>query len=235
MGTTGQENRETNQQADVNRFALLLGIVVLIIVLLGMVGLPGPDGGSGVLMRVALSVLAGGVLLVALRIARVSRQHQRWYGRAVSVLLVVSIVGVLLTSHPLLGKIVAFVWLLLVITAPVLVLKQVLASESVTIQTILGAITVYLLIGVSLALVAIAMQPSFGFFEEAPRSTAYVYFSFVTITTIGYGDLSPFTDGARMVSVAFAVVAQMYLVIVVARLVSIWKPDEQKRSQGSDQ
>jgi hypothetical protein len=223
MRSASERPRDTNQQEAVRRFAVLLGIVVLIIGLLGLVGLPDQDE-DGILMRIVLTVLAGGVLLIALRIARVSRQRQRWFEMAVSVLLVVSIIGVLFTSHPVLAQILSFFWLLLVIASPILVLKQVLSSDEVTAQTILGAIVVYLLIGVSLTLVAIAMEQSVGFFEEVPRSTAYVYFAFVTITTIGYGDLSPFTDGARMMSVAFAVVAQMYLVIVVARLVSIWKP-----------
>jgi hypothetical protein len=235
MPSIRQRSRNVNQEADVSGFALLLVIIAVIIGLLGLVGLPSTSEGTGVLMRIALSVLAGGVLVATLRISRVSRRHQRWVATAVTALLVVSIFGVMLTSHPFLAQIVSFLWILLVIAAPVLVLRQVLSSETVTAQTILGAITVYLLIGVSLSFFAIAMQQSVGFFAETPRSTAYVYFAFVTITTIGYGDLSPYTDGARMVSVAFAVTAQMYLVIVVARLVTIWRPDTTKRHPGDSQ
>jgi len=235
MPSTRRQSHNDNSQAGVRGFALLLVIIALIIGLLGLVGLPSSSDDTGILMRIVLTVLAGGVLVATLRIARVSRQHQQWVAMAVSVLLVVSIIGVVLTSHPILGQTVSFMWVVLVIAAPVLVLRQVLASETVTAQTILGAITVYLLIGVSLSFVAIAMQQSFGFFEEVPRSTAYVYFAFVTITTIGYGDLSPYTDGARMASVAFAVAAQMYLVIVVARLVTIWRPQTTKPDSGSSQ
>ena len=235
MPSTRRQTRNANQQASVGGFALLMAIVVLIIGLLGMVGLPDHSDDTGILMRIVLTVLAGGVLMATLRIARVSLQHQRWFAMAVSVLLVVSIFGVMFSSHPIFGQIVSFLWVLLVITAPVLVLRQVLSADEVTAQTILGAITVYLLIGVSLALIAIAMQQSVGFFADTPRSTAYIYFAFVTITTIGYGDLSPFTDGARMASVAFAVAAQMYLVIVVARLVTIWKKDTSKADPGEDQ
>ncbi|MCL1588125.1 MAG: ion channel [Actinomycetia bacterium] len=235
MPSTRRPSRKANQQASVGGFALLMAIVVVIIGILGLVGLPDSSDDTGILMRIVLTVLAGGVLMSTLRIARVSLQHQRWFAMAVSGLLIVSIIGVMLTSHPIFGQVVSFLWVLLVITAPVLVLRQVLAADNVTVQTILGAITVYLLIGVSLALVAIAMQQSVGFFEEVPRSTAYVYFAFVTITTIGYGDLSPYTDGARMVSVGFAVAAQMYLVIVVARLVTIWRPQTTKPDSGGSQ
>ena len=235
MPSTKRLSRNSDQQADVGRFALLLAIVILIIGLLGLVGLPSHSDDTGILMRIVLTVLAGGVLIAALRIARVSRLHQRWFGIAVTALLVASIFGILLTSHPVYAQIVSFLWVMLIISAPVLVLRRVLAADTVTAQTILGAITVYLLIGVSLTLIAIAMQQSVGFFVETPRSTAYVYFAFVTITTIGYGDLSPFTDGARMASIAFAVAAQMYLVIVVARLVTIWRPSVVDPDPGNDQ
>jgi hypothetical protein len=235
MPSTERQSRNDSYGAEVRGFALLMAIIVVIIGLLGLVGLPSASDETGILMRIVLTVLAGGVLVATLRIAGVSRQHQRWVAIAVSVLLVVSIVGVMLTSHPVLAQVVSFLWVLLVITAPVLVLRRVLMSETVTAQTLLGAITVYLLIGVSLSLVAIAMQQSVGFFEETPRSTAYVYFAFVTITTIGYGDLSPYTDGARMASVGFAVASQMYLVIVVARLVTIWRPRNTKPASGNIQ
>jgi hypothetical protein len=235
MPSTSRQSRKGNHGPGVRGFALLLVIIALIIGLLGLVGLPRDSDDTSVLMRIVLTVLAGGVLVATLRIARVSRQHQQWVAMAVSALVVITIIGMLLTWSPLLVQIISFLWVLLVIAAPVLVLRQVLLSETVTAQTLLGAITVYLLIGVSLTLVAIAMQESVGFFEETPRSTAYVYFAFVTITTIGYGDLSPYTDGARMASVAFAVAAQMYLVIVVARLVTIWRPRTTKPDSGNSQ
>jgi hypothetical protein len=229
-----QKSRDSDQQADVGRFALLLAIVVVIIGLLGLVGSPEASEGTGTLMRVVITILAVSVVIATIRIARISRQNQRWFASLVGVLLVVSIIGFLVTSNPLLGKVISFSWVLLVVSAPLLLLRQVLAADQVTVQTILGSITVYLLLGVALALLAIAMQDSAGFFEVEPRPTAYIYFAFVTITTLGYGDLAPFTDAARMVSVMAAVIAQMYLVIVVARLVSIWRPARNTNDPGED-
>jgi hypothetical protein len=203
---------------------VLLVIVVAIIVVLALVGLPRQSDDAGVFVRIVTSSLAAAVILATLRIAKVSQRHERAFGSIIISVVLVAIVGSALTSNPAFGDAVAFLWVMLVIAAPVLVLRQVLASDRVTIQTILGSITVYLLIGVSLSLIAIAMEGSVGFFREVPRSTAYVYFSFVTITSLGYGDLTPYTDGARLVSILAAVISQMYLVIVVARLVAIWKP-----------
>lgn len=210
-------------------------MVVLMIGLLGLVGLPGQADDAGILVRILVTVLAVGVLFATLRVARLSRTNERRVGVLLGGVMLVVIVGFLLTSDPVYGKVISFVWVLLVLTAPALVLRQVLASNKVTVQTILGSITVYLLIGVALTFVAIALEQSLGFFEVAPRSTAYVYFAFITITTVGYGDLAPYTDLARILSVGAAVSAQMYLVIVVARLVSIWKPDVSEGDSGDEQ
>lgn len=225
---------DTDQQADVGRFALLLAIVVVIIGLLGLVGSPEASDSSSTPIRIVVTFLAVGVLLATVRIARISRQNQRWFASVVGGLFLLSVIGFAVTSNPVLGKVISFFWVLLVVSAPVLLLRQVLASDRVTVQTILGAITVYLLLGVALALLAIAMQDSAGFFDGEPRPTAYIYFAFVTITTLGYGDLAPYTDSARMVSVMAAVIAQMYLVIVVARLVSIWRPAHTAQDHGDD-
>ncbi|MEN8238076.1 MAG: potassium channel family protein [Actinomycetota bacterium] len=234
MSPTEQRSNGTSQQADVGRFAFLLVIVALIIGLLGLIGSPPLSDDARPVVRMLLTVLAGGVLFATLRITQVSHKHQRWFGTVIGALVFTAIVGFLFTSHPIFEKTISFMWVLLVLAAPALVLRQVLASDRVTIQTILGAITVYLLIGVSLTFLAIAMEESIGFFEVPPRSTAFVYFAFVTITTLGYGDLSPYTDAARMVSVLAAVTAQMYLVIVVARLVGIWSPSSNQIDPGDE-
>jgi hypothetical protein len=220
-----KRDRDADNQAAASRFAALLVMVVLIILVLGFVGLPRQSDDSGIAVQIGMTALAAGVLFTTVRVARVSRRTEHRFGALIGTAALVAAVAAIFTSSPLFGKILAFVWVLLVLAAPVLVLNQVLRSDRVTVQTILGSITVYLLIGVSLSLVAIAMQGSVGFFERVPRSTEYVYFAFVTITSLGYGDIVPYTDGARMISMFAAVTAQMYLVIVVARLVSIWKPD----------
>ena len=58
-----------------------------------------------------------------------------------------------------------------------------------------------------------AVIPDFSF-------TTAIYFSFVTLATIGYGDIVPQTDIARGVTVVEAVVGQLYLAVLIARLVS---------------
>jgi hypothetical protein len=98
---------------------------------------------------------------------------------------------------------------------------------------ILGAVCVYLMLGVIGAAVAssiAAMQPGAFRFPEGVsgdgpyfelESPSFLYFSFGTLATLGYGDFTPVTPLARTFSWMLAVSGQMYVAIVVARLASL--------------
>jgi hypothetical protein len=100
----------------------------------------------------------------------------------------------------------------------------------VTAELILGAINVYLMIGMAFAflygLIEHLQPGSFtglAAFSGAPeRVIEFVYFSFVTMTTLGYGDVSPLTSYAMTASYAEAMFGQLYLAILVARLVGLY-------------
>ena len=222
----------SHRQADVGRFALLLVVVVATIALLGLAGVPRLQEDPTAVTRIATTLLAALILIATIRITRTSERQQHIAGTAVVVVSLAGAGSLLLSRSLVFEQIVGIIWILMVVTTPVFVLREVLAVNKVTRQTIIGAITVYLQIGVALTFIAMAFDNWGAFFETAPRSTAYVYFAFVTITTLGYGDLTPYTDGARMVAIGFAVVAQMYLVIVIARLVSLWRPEREPPAGG---
>lgn len=89
-------------------------------------------------------------------------------------------------------------------------------------MTILGALSIYLLIGTFFAALfrAVAAFSNEPFFvTKAARTVDYLYFSFVTLTTTGYGDLTARTDLGRMLAVTEALLGQLYLVSVVALVV----------------
>jgi hypothetical protein len=199
-------------------YSLLLVLVSFTILLLGLVDLTDDD-----LAAVLVTALSGAMLAVALR---ASRAPQGLTLLAIAVA-VASVVGHVL-SH-LIGFDVPFsvvgpAWFLLVLVAPVFVLARVLRGDDVTLGTIFGVISVFLLLAVAgtfifFSISAIADTPFFG---TSQPTTAFMYFSMVTISTLGYGDLAPAGDFGRMAAAFEAVLGQVFLVTVVARLVSLY-------------
>ncbi len=88
-------------------------------------------------------------------------------------------------------------------------------------QTIFASICGYLIIGILATILFRFVGDTFpnSFNIEAPISTDYLYFSFVTLTTIGYGDIYPLLPISKSLAILFGVVGQLYLAILVAILV----------------
>ncbi len=104
-------------------------------------------------------------------------------------------------------------------------LALVLRRGPVTIRRIEGAIAVYLLLGFIWAqayeLVALWHPGAFVGSVEVRGSSPWTYYSFVTLTTTGYGDVRPVHPLARALAVLEALTGQLYLAILLARLVSL--------------
>jgi hypothetical protein len=97
-------------------------------------------------------------------------------------------------------------------------------ERRVTLHSVMGALTVYLLAGLIFAfsygvMEAIASSPVLSHLGT-DKHAEEVYFSFITLTTVGYGDISPVASAARMMSVLEALFGQLYLVTIVAVIVS---------------
>jgi voltage-gated potassium channel Kch len=106
------------------------------------------------------------------------------------------------------------------------VVGQVYRSGPVTHHRILGAVAVYLLLGLvwanAYALLQNLRPDAFaGTLNEAFISQTWIYYSFVTLTTMGYGDITPVHPAARSLAIAEAVTGQLYIAITLARLVSL--------------
>jgi hypothetical protein len=111
------------------------------------------------------------------------------------------------------------------------VLEYVLLGTEVTSQKIYAALAVYLLMGymwASLYDVVATLQPQAFFVShsqgEPIEFRALVHFSFVTLTSLGYGDVTPVTDQARSLAFLEAIVGNLYLAVLVARLVGMYRP-----------
>jgi len=176
----------------------------------------------------------GGAIHVAFvaAIALLAMRHRRrWPGPAwlpgAAVLATGVAAGVAAASGDKLAAGFADCWngLVLLLTV-VIIISTVLRLERVTAQSIYGALSTYLLIGLMYAawFGAIAAFVSGPFFANGqPVNPATVqYFSFTTLTTLGYGDFTAAGSLGRAVAVLEAVAGQVFLATLVARLVSAY-------------
>jgi voltage-gated potassium channel Kch len=120
-----------------------------------------------------------------------------------------------------------FVVFILLLFAPLVILNRIIRHETIGVETILGAICVYVLLGIAFAGVYAGMDDLengrfFAQRDASPTNVEFLYFSFITLTTVGYGDLSPATDSGRVVVTFEALVGQVFLVTLVARLVGMY-------------
>ena len=117
--------------------------------------------------------------------------------------------------------------LILFAFAVISILKYIFSTQVVTRQTISAAIVVYLLIALMWTfiyrLIEILYPASFAIAHAKllDAENIYLYFSLVTITTLGYGDITPIGRQAASLAVLEAVTGQMYLVVVVAWFVGM--------------
>jgi hypothetical protein len=123
--------------------------------------------------------------------------------------------------------------LLVSATLPV-TLSRVLQHRRVTHETVLGALCTYVLVGLLFAFLflAVADLRAGPFFaqEGAHQQSEYLYFSFVTLTTLGVGDLSPAVGLPQALVALEALAGQIFLVTLVARLVTLWVRQGEERT-----
>jgi voltage-gated potassium channel len=115
-------------------------------------------------------------------------------------------------------------------------LKRVLFSDDLSFDRVVGTICVYLLLGtiwaVMYGLVDLLSPGSFNGIDIADQSgwdARWIYFSFVTLTTLGYGDITPATNSARVLVYTEAIFGVFYMAILVAGLVSGYLAEAQKK------
>jgi hypothetical protein len=175
--------------------------------------------------RLLQEVVVGATLLITLRSSKVRPRLQRIARSAVAAGFVLTLVGSVVSGALALVQL-AFLGLLLV--TPFVILNRILRHPSVSTETIAGAVDVYLILGLIFYALykAIAAISGTSFFAQTqhPSPNQYLYFSFVSLTTVGYGDLTPATNVGRSLVVLEPLLGQIFLVTIVARLVSAWQP-----------
>ena len=186
----------------------------------------------GELQRVIGTILVATTLMLALYAAEMPPRRMRI---AVAIILAV-VIGVVILSVAGKGRtaigIAAIANALLVMLAPPAVaiglLRNLRTTGTVTVTVVAGVLCLYLLLGLFFAFIYTAIQNLGGapFFANGAAATSdrSVYFSFVTLATLGYGDYTARTNLGHTLSVTEALLGQIYLVTVVATIVARLAP-----------
>lgn len=121
--------------------------------------------------------------------------------------------------------------LLATATLPVTI-NRVVHHRRVTAETILGALSAYVLIGLLFAFLFLAVDDfrDASFFAQpgAHDQGEFLYFSYVALTTLGFGDLSPSVGLPQALTVVEALLGSIFLVTLVARLVTLWVREDER-------
>jgi hypothetical protein len=165
----------------------------------------------------AASVFQGLTLIVILQVS----EARRWMvlsltGIAVAVMLLATALAYWWPDA--LGIGVPLIWIALLLATMLAIARHIRTYDSVSIQVVLGLLTVYLLVGLLFAYTFMLVAILSGeFFAEGQRGlSSFVYFSYVTLATVGYGDLVAAEGWPWALAIAEAVIGQLYLVSIVA-------------------
>jgi hypothetical protein len=211
------------------RYGMVLSLLMVTFILMS-------NGATGAWARTLTIALQGLTLLAALYASSSPPKLRRAALVFVVVMIVATVVATPVDATVPAGA-TALLNGLLVALAPVAIVAGVVRRKVIDIQTVLAALCVYVLIGMFFAFVyqAVSEIASEQFFvqDANPTSADYLYFSYITQTTVGYGDLTAANSVGRSMAVLEALTGQIYLVTIVALLVSNLVPRHRREEQSS--
>jgi voltage-gated potassium channel Kch len=221
-GSARAERTRRRLQREIGGNAILLATLVVLLVVLPFV--PGP-GTQGVVSRIVWTVV------IVAGIFRAS--GRRWFLWAALVIAVPSLLSNWVDIFGL-GEAGPLVVALFFALISAQILADIFSRDRVELDQILGGVNVYLLLGIMFARLHVAVEHfAAGSYTlgDLPIASAVLqagqqlgdvmlYFSFITLTTLGYGDILPVSEVARRLATVEAVVGQLFVAILIARLVS---------------
>jgi Ion channel len=202
-----------------NAFGVVLLLVVAIYVLASLLSYSGWGGA-------ALAAVTSACATVALVSAESGHRLIRGSAALGAVAVALAVVSALGGGGGGVLGASALISALLLATAAGKILGAVLSEHEVGFRTILGAISVYVLLGILFTYVYIAvdkLQPGL-FFGQQIKTGDFIFFSITTLSTTGYGNLVPAAQPGKMLSGLEMLTGQIFLVTLIAGLVSLWRP-----------
>ena len=208
----------------ITRTEYRFGIVLLLLLVTFVVLMV---GSSARWVRPATVALSGTTLVAALFASNTSQRLRKLAAIAAVVVTAVAIVAAVL-GETVGDSAAAMINAVLVAIAPYFIARSVVRRRVIDLRTVMAALCVYVLLGMLWAFVytatgSVRSEPFFAQITDATTAD-YLYFSFITQTTVGYGDLSAAGNFGRACAVLEALIGQLYLVTVVALVVSRMQP-----------
>jgi voltage-gated potassium channel len=210
-------------------YGLLLGILMATYVLIALLERSPWE-------RLFISTMLGLIVLLTLHTSHVRARAFRFLAAIVLAIELSTFVQALVGREGNDGT--GYLMFILVLIAPLVILSRIIHHEVIGMETILGALCIYVLLGIGFAGIYAGINDfePLGFFAQpGPKTNVdFLYFSFITQTTVGYGDLSPGTDTGRVIVTFEALIGQVFLVTLVARLVSMYGRPQRPPDEGPE-
>jgi voltage-gated potassium channel len=195
--------------------------VALLFVMLSVLTLIAFGPRASVLLILTSAALQLGALVITLKVSGFSARSWTIGSIVIIALFAAGVLSYALGDRPghLLGLL---LWILLTLVTIATIIRRIGSYERITIQLLMGLLVVYLLVGVTFGLCYCTIELVTGnaFAQGMQGVSGSVYFSFITMATVGFGDVSPGNDIVRALAVAEAIAGQLYLVSVVSVAVS---------------
>jgi voltage-gated potassium channel len=181
------------------------------------------------------TLLGAAALVVAISDPDTGHKLERRHWVSIAICVLVAPVVLVVNSGTAIGLAYLLPAALLVTATLPVTLVRVLRHQRVTYETVLGALCTYVLLGLlfAFAYLALDLVRDAPFFAQpgSHEASEYLYFSFVTLTTLGFGDLSPAVGLPQALTALEALVGSIFLVTLVARLVTLWVRQDEARSR----
>jgi voltage-gated potassium channel len=210
-------------------YGLLLGILLVTYVLIALLERSPWE-------RLFISTMLGLIVILTLHTSHVRARAFRFIVAIVFIIELSTFVQAIIGREGNDGT--GYLMFVLVLIAPLVILSRILRHDIISMETILGALCVYVLLGIGFAGIYAGINDieRLGFFAQpGPKNNVdFLYFSFITLTTVGYGDLTPGTDAGRVIVTFEALIGQVFLVTLVARLVSMYGMARRRLDDTSD-
>lgn len=204
-----------------HRYAVLFYSLVLTLVvapILKAIGMPG----TGMQLFLGLNLLAAAI--------QFESRKGRWVLPSVMLAAVLLRIGALQADHVGLSTLSLLLWTAIGLYAVFLALRFALRSSIITSEHLYAALSSYLLAGVFMGVLYWGLQQMWpgSIIVNGPGASQPfllgegIYFSFITLATVGYGDMVPGNGVVRNLAIVEAIAGQFYLAVMIARLMSLY-------------